>query len=172
MNELVIYPKRGRIVLLGFASLIFVVLGIIFYAVGGMEEGTTGFWLRVIGLITFLIFGLCMLYYIRVFIKRKPALIISDEGITDHSSYIGAGLIKWEELSGIDFVSFGGQHYLGIYTKDPELIINRATGVKRLLNRMNKGLLDTQANIPIKILDCSLEELVEVINCRLEEKEA
>ncbi|MFD2043008.1 STM3941 family protein [Ornithinibacillus salinisoli] len=172
MNEIIIYSNRGKLFVLGFLSFVFVVVGSTMYTSGGAEEGAFGLWLRIIGLITILFFGLCMIYYIKVLIKRKPALIVSDKGITDHSSYIGAGLVNWEEIAGVDFVSFGGQHYIGIYTKDPELIINRASGLKRVLNRMNKGLLDTQVNIPVKTLDCSVEELVDSINTHLMKEEA
>ena len=97
-------------------------------------------------------------------LKRKPAIIINHEGIIDQSTYIKAGLVKWDEIEDIDFVSFGGQTYLGIYTSDPDLIINRSNSFKKMLNQMNKGLLATQVNIPVKILDCSMDELTNTIS--------
>ncbi|WP_277674604.1 STM3941 family protein [Piscibacillus halophilus] len=168
MNELVIYPKRGRMIGFGILSLLFVILGIIFYNVGLIEDDLT---LTVIGFLLVLIFGFCLFYYIKVLIKRKPALIISDEGISDYSSYLGPGLIRWDEIEGFEFVGFGSQQFLGIYTKDPELIINRASGLRRVINRMNKGLINTQVNIMVKNLDCSSEDLVETINSYFVNKE-
>nr|WP_157998066.1 STM3941 family protein [Ornithinibacillus scapharcae] len=102
-------------------------------------------------------------------IKRKPALIITTEGIIDQSTYLAAGLIKWEEIADIDLVQFSNQTFLGIYTLDPDLIINRSNSLKSMMNRMNKGLLATQVNIPIKILDCSVEELIEMVSKRWKE---
>ncbi|MEN2767496.1 STM3941 family protein [Ornithinibacillus xuwenensis] len=166
MGDIVIYPKRGKLIVYSVLSLMFVTLGIFLFVVGFTEAGSDGMKFIIIGMITFVFFGLCMMYLIKVLFNRKPALIITDEGILDDSTYIGAGLIKWEEIANIDFVHFSRQTYLGIYTHDPELIINRSTKYKRMLNRLNKGLLDSQVNIPIKILDCSIEDLVARINER------
>ena len=47
-----------------------------------------------------------------------------------------------------------------------DLITDCKTGFKRLLNNLNKGLLETQVNIPVKILAGSLDELVDEINSR------
>lgn len=164
MNELVIYTKKGKMILYGIACLLFVVVSGILLVVGLNESGNDRLTLIAIGAIGVLFFGLCMIYWVKSMIKRKPAIIVNNDGIIDQSTYIGAGLINWNEIADIDFVNFGGQTYLGIYTLDPDLIIDRSSSFKKMLNRMNKGLLDTQVNIPVKILDCSLEELVETIN--------
>lgn len=104
--------------------------------------------------------------------KTKPALIINEKGIIDQSTYIAPGLIKWEEIQSIDFVQFSGQTYLGIFTKDPDLVVNRSNSLKKMLNRINKGLLPSQVNIPVKILDCSVEELVEKVSKQWEKSGA
>lgn len=64
------------------------------------------------------------------------------------------------------FLNFSGQVFLGIFTYDPELIINRSSGIKKVFNRLNKGLLPSQVNIPFKNLDCSAEELMNAIGER------
>lgn len=167
MNDLIIFPKTKRIVMLAFISFVFVAIGIVL-VIFSTQAGEEELLLKIIGMSSIVVMGLCLIYYINVLINRKPALIISDEGIFDNSSFIGAGLVKWEDIEHIDFINFSGQVFLGIMTWDPNLIINRTNGVKRVLNKMNRGLIDAQVNIPVKILSCSMDELIDEINSRLE----
>jgi hypothetical protein len=164
MNGLVIYAKRGKQILYGILCLIFVMVSGLLLMIGFEENGSDSLKFMIGGAVGFIFFGLCMVYWVKSMVKRKPALIINREGILDQSTYIGAGLVKWDEIVDVDLVNFGGQTYLGIYTVDPELIINRSSPFKKLLNRLNKGLLNTQVNIPVKILDCSMDNLIETIN--------
>lgn len=163
MNEFIIYPKRGRMIILAFFALLFVLVGAVFIVVYFGEEGIPH-WLPAVGLISVLFFGFCLVYYLKEIIIHKPVLIISKLGITDRSSYLAAGLVKWEDIRDIDFVEFGGQVFLGIYTYNPDLIINRSNGLQRMLNQVNKRLLNSHVNIPVKNLNCSMDELVEQIN--------
>lgn len=164
MNDLVIYPRKGKMILYGIGCLIFVALGALLFGIGLTESGSDRIKFLIIGGIALVFFGICMVYWVKSMFKAKPALIINNVGITDQSTYIAPGLIKWEEIEDIDFVQFGGQTYIGIFTKDPDLVVNRSSSFKKQLNRMNKGLLPSQVNIPVKILDCNVEELVEKIN--------
>lgn len=166
MEEFVVYPKRRRMILLCFGSLIFVLLGVLLYAIADLETGNAILGTKAFGILCIAFFGLCFLHYAKVIFKRKPAIVISKQGIIDNSSFISHGRIAWEEIADLSVVHFGGQDYLGIYTYDPDLIIRRTSGIKKWLNWMNKELLDTQVNIPIKALDCPLEELVDVIYSR------
>jgi hypothetical protein len=164
MKELVIFAKRGKQILYGILCFIFVAISGLLLIIGVMESGNDSWKLILGGGLGFTFFGLCLVYYVKSMFKRKPALIVNQEGLIDQSTYIGAGLVRWDEIADIDFVSFGGQTYLGIYTMDPDLIVDRSSPFKKMLNRMNKGLLATQVNIPVKILDCSMDELVETIS--------
>lgn len=161
-NHFIVMAKKGRMVMLTIFSLMFVALGIFILLVPFNESMLP----MVIGILAILIFGLCFLYYVKALVEREPAVIITKEGIIDNSSYIRAGLVKWEEIEAIEFLNFSGQVFLGIFTYDPELIINRSSGMKRILNRLNKGLLPSQVNIPFKNLDCSAEELMNAIGER------
>lgn len=163
-NEFIVFPKMGRMLMLALLSIVFVLLGVVCIVFSMGED--TPFWAGIIGAITVVFFGLCALYYVKELVIRKPALIISDEGIVDRSSFIGAGFVSWEDIQRIDFFKFNGQLFLSIFTHDKDLIIKRTSGIKRSLNRMNKGLLPSQVNIPAKNLACSLEKLTEEINNR------
>lgn len=162
MDDFIIFPKKGRMILLAFLSFLFVLIGGIFVISYVVQEDIP-IYLVIIGVISIVFFGFCMIYYMKEIIKTKPVLIISDAGIIDRSSYLAPGLVKWEDIKYIDFVEFGGQVFLGIYTHDPNLIIDQSTHLRKLLNKMNKGLLNSQVNIPVKNLSCTEQELVVTI---------
>ncbi len=61
MNEFIIYPKRGRMIILAFFALLFVLVGAVFIVVYFGEEGIP-LWLPVVGLISVLFFGFCSVY--------------------------------------------------------------------------------------------------------------
>lgn len=166
MDDYIVMPKIKRMVMLAVFSLVFVAVGIFILGISGEFESSTG--PMIIGILTIAVFGLCFIYYVNVLIKREPAVILTKEGIIDRSSYIGAGLVRWNEIETIEFINFSGQIYLGIFTIDKELIINRTSGMKKVFNQLNKGLLPSQVNIPVKNLACSMDELVDVINERWE----
>lgn len=167
MNDYVVLFKRSRMLTLLIFSLIFTAIGVVLIVVFTSQGiGSEKIWLPAFGAMIAILFGLCLLYYINVLIKGKPALKVTEEGIIDNSSFIGAGLVRWEDIADIDFINFSGQVYLGIFTFDPDLITDRTTGFKKLMNNLNKGLLETQVNIPVKILAGSLDELVDEINSR------
>ena len=163
-NDFMVMNKKGRMIMLAIGCLIFAGVGIFILMVPFNEP----LWPTVIGVLTIVIFGLCFIYFVVVLAKGEPAVVVTKEGIIDQSSYIGAGLVRWEEIEAIDFLNFSGQVYLSIFTYDTELIINRSSGMKKVFNTLNKGLLPSQVNIPVKNLDCSVDELLNAIGERWE----
>lgn len=158
MEELVIYPKRGRMLGLGLISLLFSMFGLLFILLLIAGEASIGTGL--IGLVALVFFGLCAIYLIKRAIVHLPALIISPEGITDNSSYIGAGLIEWKDLNKVDVIEMSGQLYLALYTYDPNLIVNRSHAAKKAANKANRFLVDSQINIPVNNLAYPLDQLL------------
>lgn len=164
MDDIIIYPKRKRMIMLSIVSLVFILLGAVFIGVAMVEDEKL---LLTIGVFVALFFGLCLIFYLKIIFNPKPAVIITEEGIEDQSSYIAAGLVRWGEIESIGLSEFSGQLFLGIVTYDRQLIINRASGLKRLLNNLNRGLLETQVNIPVKNLAYPTEDLLEQIDTRM-----
>lgn len=167
MNDFQVFAKRGRLAALGFASLVFVTIGILMVVLAPKADKTgEGILLAVIGTVSILFFGFCLWIYIRKLVANTPLLILSEEGITDQASYGAAGLIRWEEIEDIGTMSMANQQFLCIFTHDPTLVVNRLTGLQRMLMRMNKGLSSAQAHIPLKMLNCPLPQLIEEIEKR------
>jgi hypothetical protein len=166
MNEFNVYARKGRIILLGFGALVFVCLGILFIALAPEAEAGDRATLTIIGVISIVIFGFCLVLYLKKLFGRSPMLIISKEGITDQATYTPAGHIRWEEIQDIQALRMYNQDFLCIFTHDPDLIMRRYTGFQRMLVKMNKGVSPAQAHVPLKMLNCSLPTLMEEINKR------
>jgi hypothetical protein len=165
MKSFIVYPKKIRIFILGLLSFFFVALGVLFLYLASIADGDV--WvLRVVGIISIVFFGFCLLYYVYSFLSSKPALIINDEGIQDNSSYSAAGMVKWEEILDIRWVNVQRQVFLGLVTHDPLLIINRTKGFKKVMNKINQRMIETHVNIPVRILACSPDQLVNEIAAR------
>lgn len=96
-NQYVVYPDKVKnsisIVVYGFFALLEV------YVL--FTSDLNILWkILMIFLLAFLVWQVVM--NIRTFIKNEPLLIISDEGITDHTSGIDFGLIPWKSIEKIE----------------------------------------------------------------------
>jgi hypothetical protein len=154
MNEVVIYPKRLK--LLGFAagSLVFVLLGLYFFA-AGMP-------LPLVVLTSYLgvpFFGLCFAYAVYRLLVPAPLLVISDEGLYDNASAVGAGMLRWEEIAELVPYEFAKQRFIGVVPVDVGAVIARQPPLKRMMAKMNRGMAGTPFNIPQNMLPMPIEEL-------------
>lgn len=163
MEEIVIYPKKGRMIVFAILSAFFILLGVLFVFLG-VSEGEP--WLMVFGLFFVILFSICFVLFIKSVVNPVPGLKITDEGIVQPTKN-GFGLIKWEEIESVKILRFSSQKLLGIYTYDKGLIIDRSHGWQRFLHNLNRGLIDSQANIAIKNLDYSVDDLLDEIDLRM-----
>ncbi|REB07265.1 hypothetical protein DVB69_10480 [Sporosarcina sp. BI001-red] len=161
MEELVVFPKRGRMLGFGIVCILTSAFGLFLTLL--LIVGEAPIYIGLIGIGLFLVCGFSSIFYIKRVIIHQPALIVSNEGITDNSSYIGAGLVNWDDIANIGMIEESGQPFLAIYTFDPDLIINRTDTTKRMANKANKYLLASQVNIPVNNLAIPLNELLEKI---------
>lgn len=166
MEELVVYPKRGRMLGFGLICLITSVFGFVLTILSFNKQAPVH--IGVIGIILFLVCGFSCIFFIKRAVIHQPALIISSEGITDYSSYAGAGLVKWREIASIELIEQSGQPFLAIYTFDPNLIVNRTDTTKRMVNKATQYLMPSQVNIPVNNLAIPIKELIERITATWE----
>ncbi|MFI2856688.1 STM3941 family protein [Paenibacillus sp. JSM ZJ436] len=154
-EDIVIYGKPGKLFII---SLGFVLIGILMMVIGQSEEADA-FILIAVGIVSTLVFGLCMLYFLMRLIKPRPALVIDLEGLTDHSSYVNGGRIRWEEIEDIVLYSYMNQHMIGIQLKDAEGYVSSHKGLKRLLIRMNKNMASADVSIMKQSVSENLEKV-------------
>lgn len=155
-DPIVIYPRRWKLVLFACGALGFTLAGL---AIGLASDWRTTPTVVVATYIGVPFFGFGFLYLTFRLVVRKPALVVSDEGILDNASAVGAGLIRWDEVKDIRATSFGAERMLVIVPKDEAAILARQNLVKRLVMRMNKSLSGYIVCIPGNILPMPCDEL-------------
>jgi hypothetical protein len=161
MDDYVIYPSKLKLLLVALGSLSFVVLGIF------LPTMTTDMYVVLIGTYVGVpFFGLCFLYAIYRLIFRKPSLIIANVGLFDNASALGAGLIRWTEISEVYIYEYMGQRMIGIIVNDPKAVMARQPAFKRFMARMNSDLVGTPFNIPQTTVPVSVDEIL----ARIEER--
>ncbi|WP_459965018.1 STM3941 family protein [Paenibacillus sp. JCM 10914] len=154
-DEIRVYPKVGKLFI---GSLVFVVIGIVMMYAGGSDEENNVF-IVVVGAICTLFFGFGFVYAISKLLQRKPALLINQTGIEDHSSLVSSGFVTWDEIKGIDMYQVQNQRFIGIEVHHPEQIWSRHPHWKQRLMRLNKGMTDSAIHIQETGLSGNFNEL-------------
>ncbi|MBL7781839.1 MAG: hypothetical protein JNM22_11530 [Saprospiraceae bacterium] len=96
-----------------------------------------------------------------------PGLIVSDEGITDHSSAVDAGFIPWSDVEEISEGSFLGSHYMRIKVRNIDQYINKQpSALKRFMMRHNHKTFKAGLVISAGSIRCSFEELKDLLERR------
>ena len=165
MDDVVIYPSKLKALLMAAGSLLFVALG--FYLASERVHRRLPLWaIVVVAYIGIPFFGLSFLYMLYRLLFPKPSVVISREGIFDNASAVGAGMLRWEEIAEIYPYDFMGQRMLGLVPRDAEAVIARQPPLKRVLARMNRGLVQAPFNIPQTTLSIPVDELLKIIEER------
>ena len=155
----IIYPSRGKLLLMACGCTGFVVLGVFLYQTRDSGD-------RIVGLIAISFFGLGLAYTAIRLMRRTPALIIHPAGIFDNSSAIAAGFLRWDEISGLFAARISNQPFLAIAVNDVEEFLSRQPAVKARLLRVNIRLVGAPVAIPARILPMSLEALIQEIQAK------
>src|SRR5207244_7221356 len=71
--------------------------------------------------------------------SKKPALVIDEKGITDNASWIAAGFVPWDDITGAGIAKFRRKQFLGIAVRNPEQYLAKAGRLKRMLMKTNRS---------------------------------
>ncbi|GAA4278372.1 STM3941 family protein [Aquimarina mytili] len=132
MSEKIEIPlSKTKIVLLVFGALAFVIGGVFLslnpetFTTSRIKNETV---ILIIGIVSVVFFGLCLLFAIRKLFDKKMGLIIDENGITDNSNATSVGLIEWQDITGIETLQIASTKMLMILTDKPDKYIDRAKG--------------------------------------------
>lgn len=114
------------------------------------------------------VFGIFMLVYIGLLIRRKPGLTLTTEGIIDHSSAVAAGFIHWRDISFFVTVKQSGQKFIAPILHNPEDYIKKASFWSRYFMRHNYNRYGSPVAITAVVLKASTEELLVLLEDGLE----
>jgi hypothetical protein len=161
MDDIVIYPSKGKMATLAFGSLAMAAMcGATVVYQKEMEVPDFGVAVGVLGAI---ILGICSLWaFIRLF-NPTPSVIVNREGITDNSSGTSVGLIRWAEIEQLTTYKMNYTTNLGIIVSDPESVFRRQSAGKAALLRSSWKLTNVPISIPQSTLPVSAEDLARQI---------
>lgn len=103
---------------------------------------------------------LAVVFFARVFLMPTPLLVVTDEGIFDHASLVGAGWIYWNEIKELTTFRLLTTPALGIVLRDAEELIARQNPFQRLALRLNLLFTPTAISIPGTLLALHVEDVI------------
>ena len=98
---------------------------------------------------------------------KRPALILSSEGITDNSSAISAGFIPWSDITEVTSIKVSGQKMVVIQVHNPEEYIQRQpSSFKQRIMRTNLTRFGTCIAFSPSTVDIKFEDLLSELQQR------
>ncbi|MFI5202975.1 MAG: STM3941 family protein [Flavobacteriales bacterium] len=112
-------------------------------------------------------FALCTAYGVSRLFKTKTGLSINSMGFTDQSSFMAVGFVSWTDVTALKIIEIKKQKLIAVLLNNPQVYINQATGIKKLLMKINNKLYQSPVLIPAGLLDISFDELAKLFNDHL-----
>jgi hypothetical protein len=166
MDTIEIKGSKIKIFLAIIGSLLFVVCGVLFTTtpetfISPIYRDTI--FMRIVGVAALLFFGYALITLVKALFINSFNLIITENGIIDHSTYSSVGMIKWEDIISIKSTKIHSEKFLLIYVKNPKKYINSSKKIKRKMLKGNFRFLGTPITITSNSLNCSFRKLEKII---------
>lgn len=166
-NTIEVELSKTKLLFLLLGSAVFVALGILFVLnpadiqsdlFGNLE------FIRIVGVVSLVFFGLCLVYIAIKLFDTKIGLSINENGIMDNSNATSVGLIDWEDITTIKTIQIASNKILLLETSKPEKYIERArNGLISRAMKANCKMYGTPISITsnsLKIKHDDLEKLL------------
>jgi len=157
VNTIEIELSKTKLLFLLLGSTVFVALGILFVLnLAGIQSDLFGNleFIRIVGVVSLVFFGLCLVYIAIKLFDSKVGLSINENGIIDNSNAASVGLIDWEDITDIRTIQIASNKILLVETSKPEKYIERARN--GLISRAMKANCKMYGT-PISIISNSLK---------------
>lgn len=129
--------------------------------------------LFVVGLVSILFFGAIAISAFRKFSDKKAGLIISQQGVTDNSSGVSAGLIPWTDIQKITVSQVMNQRFLLLIVRNPEEYLDKVKNpIKRNVMKANYKTYGSPISISANALDTDFDRLHQLLVEKLNEYKA
>lgn len=117
--------------------------------------------IRILGLVESGFFAYTGYQQLIKLLDRGPGLILSGQGITDHSSALSAGFIPWDEIVELRHLKALGQQFIMVGVRNPQSFIQKEKNPVRkrgmILNLKSYG---SPIQLSAQNLRCSFPELL------------
>ena len=162
-EQLSIPLSKGKIVLLTLGSVAFVALGFWIWSIADSQTRYPPEFAKIFSVSGILFFGFCGVYGVVKLFDTKPGLIISQRGVFDNSSAVNAGWIEWEDIYGFEVSQIQLTKFLVIVVEDPSKYLKGMNPLKKVMMKMNSGMVGSPITISSNSLSCDFAELREIL---------
>jgi hypothetical protein len=173
MDKIEIPLSKTKLLLGIGGSILFIVLGIWLFTHSNDFQNMPLRMLRnptiikIAGIAGVLFFGATGIYGFKKMFENNVGLLIDDNGIIDNTNASSIGLIKWSDITEIKTEQVMSTKFLLIYTKDPNGILAKVTGIKRKLMVGNLKMYGTPISITSNTLKYNFNDLEKLLKDRL-----
>lgn len=131
--------------------------------------GTTAS-ISITGLLTVFYFGMLLLVLVQRMRNKKPALVITQDGILDNASSSAAGMILWQDIRDIRIRTIMGRNLIKIIVANPGKYISDTPGVfRRKSMQINQRLHGSPITIPLRKLKANPKKLYRLLTEKWQE---
>jgi hypothetical protein len=170
MNTIEIPLSKQKIFLGIGVSLLFVILGYYLFAtIADQQNRLDPRLAKAIGILGIIFFGGTGIFAIKKLFDKSLGLIISDEGIFENTNALSIGFISWDNITAIKTIQIKSTKILLIFVKNPQLYLDKVSGLKKFLMKSNFSMYGTPLSITSVTLKIKFNELEQIINQRFEE---
>ncbi|SDP02882.1 hypothetical protein SAMN04487905_101494 [Actinopolyspora xinjiangensis] len=168
--RLAVYPNRTRMALVVLGALAFVLFGlfICYQAITAMGSAPLAGFFLALSALAIVFFGGCLIYGVVRLARPKPVVVLDNEGLHDHASFTGVGFVGWGEISGAMADNDGVQRLLSVTLFDPREVLDRTTGWRGFLVRVNARMMGTPVNISQNMVAMPISQLAAEIRLAAE----
>lgn len=170
MNDEIKIPlSKHKISLLFLGALLFVIFGIWFLYnpetfADSIYRPRSSEFIQIVGIIAVVFFGICGIFAFKKLFDKKDGLIINKSGITDNSSGTSVGLIKWNDIVGIEIAKVHSQKFIMIEVSNPEYYISlKKSSIGKMAMKANYNQFGTPLSISANSLRINFAELRTII---------
>lgn len=144
-----VYQAKGRQVFLLFLDSLLVLLNLFVIYLGWLGESLSYCIVGGCGTVLFVVWGGLLMRY---FFKGKILVQLTTEGFYDYSSLAATGqlLIRWEDVSDIQEITFGGQTFVSVKLVNEADYLAHLSAYKRWLGQANTKLTGTPVNLVLQ----------------------
>lgn len=163
-DRFVVRSSRKRLALLLLGSLVMVAGSLWLTGLLGPVEVPLPDAVRVVVAVVGLVFfGTAGCYFGYGLVVRRPAVVLTPDGLDDRASGSAAGLVPWSEITGTEVIAMGRQPMLAVHVSDPAAVLARQGRAARGLMRQNAKLTGSVVTLPLATVDVPQERLVEEV---------
>lgn len=132
----------------------------------GYHRGNMSPFDRVFAFIGAIFFGCGVIVYLWWSARPGNGITLSPEGISDRTTMVSMGLVRWDEMVGVVPATTVGVGFVGIPVRDPEDVLQRSGDGLQKAKRANMhfGGLDTPVWISTETLSIDPASLAALIN--------